>query len=360
MAGHSTMHEWRVDLYSDTKTRPTAAMRAAMAAAAVGDEQQDEDPTVAALTERTAALLGKEAALFLPSGTMANLIAILVHCRRGDEILCEATSHLLHFETGGPAGIAGATVTPIAGARGLFTRDALEAALRAPRRNAPRPRLVWIEQTTNLGGGAVWPIEDLRALRALADARGLAVHIDGARLMNAAVAHGVGAAAYGAVADSLWIDFSKGLGAPFGAVLAGSRGFIEEARRFKHMLGGAMRQAGIMAAACLHALDHHVERLADDHANARLLADALGNLSGLSVRDTVETNILIVDVRAAGVTAQDLADRVARFGVRVGVFGDSTLRLITHLDVQRAAIGTAHEAFSAALATGRASETAPA
>lgn len=344
------MIDWQVDLYSDTKTRPSAAMRAAMAAAVVGDEQQDEDPTVAALNGRVAALLGKESALFLPSGTMANLVSILVHCARGDEILCEATSHLLHFETGGPAGIAGAVVTPLPGHRGMFTRETLERAIRAPRRNAPRPRVVWIEQTTNLGGGAVWPLSELQEIRAFASSSGLAVHMDGARLMNAAVAHGVEPKQYGALADSLWIDFTKGLGAPFGAVLAGSEAFIEAARRYKHMLGGAMRQGGIMAAACLHALDHNVARLADDHSNAALLADGLRRIPGLTVAGTVETNIVIADVRAAGSSAQQVAASVARHGVRVGVFGATTLRLITHCNVSRTQVELAIEALSSVTA----------
>ena len=340
------MREWRVDLYSDTKTRPSPAMREAMARAVVGDEQQDEDPTVAALNERVAALFGKERAVFLPSGTMANLASILVHCGRGDEILAEASSHLFHFETGGPAGIAGATVTPIAGRRGLFGPDALAAALRPARRNAPLPRLVWVEQTTNLGGGAIWPLDDLRALRRIADERGLAVHIDGARLMNAVVASGVEAHAYGSIADSLWIDFSKGLGAPFGAVLTGSAAFVDRARRYKHMLGGAMRQGGIMAAACLYALDHNVGRLAEDHAHARRLADALGAIAGFRVAEPVETNIVICDVVGTGRSAQEIADALARSDIRVGVFGPTTLRLITHLDVTREGVDRAAEALA--------------
>lgn len=347
------MIEWQVDLYSDTKTRPSAAMRAAMAAAVVGDEQQDEDPTVAALTGRVATLLGKDAALFLPSGTMANLVSVLVHCARGDEILCEATSHLLHFETGGPAGIAGAVVTPLPGHRGMFTRETLERAIRAPRRNAPRPRVVWVEQTTNLGGGAVWPLGELREIRAFASSSGLAVHMDGARLMNAAVAHGVEPDRYGELTDSLWIDFTKGLGAPFGAVLAGSEAFIEAARRYKHMLGGAMRQGGIMAAACLYALDHNVARLADDHANAALLADGLRCIPGVDVAGPVDTNIVIAELRAAGGSASDVAASLARQGVRVGVFGPTTLRLVTHCDVSRAHIELALEALSS-IAAGRA------
>ncbi len=344
----AAMIEWQVDLYSDTKTRPDAGMRAAMAAAVVGDEQQDEDPTVAALNGRVAALLGTQAALFLPSGTMANLVSVLVHCARGDEILCEATSHLLHFETGGPAGIAGAVVTPLAGRRGMFTQATLERAIRAPRRNAPRPRVVWIEQTTNLGGGAVWPLDDLRGIREFALASGLTVHMDGARLLNAAVAHGLEPRAYGALADSLWIDFTKGLGAPFGAVLAGSEAFIEAARRYKHMLGGAMRQGGIMAAACLHTLDHNVARLADDHANAALLADGLRRIPGFAINGPVETNIVIADAGGTGMSAQQVAAKVARHGVRVGVFGPTTLRLVTHRDVSRAQVDLALEALSSA------------
>lgn len=334
------MREWRIDLYSDTKTKPSPAMRAAMAEAAVGDEQQDEDPTVAALNGRVAALLGHEAALFLPSGTMANLVSILVHCGRGDEILCEASSHLLHFETGGPAGIAGATVTALTGRRGMFTAETLEAAIRAPRRNAPKPRLAWIEQTTNLGGGAVWPVAQMRAVRETAASHGLAVHVDGARLMNAAVAHGVTADTYGKFADSIWIDFSKGLGAPFGAVLAGSSNFVEAARRYKHMLGGAMRQAGIMAAACLYGLDH-VALLADDHARARRLAAHLNRVSGFCIDGEVETNILIVHLGGTGRTAHDLADAAAAQGVRVGVFGPETLRLVTHRHITDADVDEA-------------------
>jgi threonine aldolase len=220
------MTEWEIDFFSDTKTRPTAAMRAAMAAASVGDEQQDEDPTVEQLNSRVARLLGKEAALFLPSGTMANLVASLVHCQRGDEILAEASSHVLSYETGGPAAIAGAMCRPITGSGGMFTAAQLEAVIRPSRRNSPRPRLVWIEQTTNFGGGRVWPLLQLKQVRSVAQNHRLRVHMDGARLLNAVVASGVAPAEYGAVVDSLWIDFTKGLGAPFGAVLAGSEEFI--------------------------------------------------------------------------------------------------------------------------------------
>lgn len=343
------MREWPVDLFSDTKTRPDAAMRSAMAAAVVGDEQQDEDPTVEHLTERVAAMLGKPRAIFLPSGTMANLASILVHCSRGEEILAEASSHLFHFETGGPAGVAGAVVTPMAGSRGMFTEEQLAAALRAPRRNAPRPRLVWIEQTTNLGGGAVWPLQRLQAVKAWAECKGLAVHMDGARLLNAAVAHDLEPSVYGSVADSIWIDFSKGLGAPFGAVLAGSEEFVSEAIRYKHMLGGAMRQAGIMAAACLHALDHNVRQLSHDHEAARRLAAGLRALGGVEIDGDIETNIVIADVGLTGLMAADIATKLAAQGIRIGVFGPTKIRLVTHRDVQRDGIDAALVAFGAAL-----------
>ncbi len=346
----STMREWAVDLYSDTKTRPTVAMRKAIAEARVGDAQQDEDPTVAELTSRVAAMLGKDAALFLPSGTMANVASVLVHCRPGDEILADVSSHVLHFETGGPAGIAAATVTPVAGEGGIFSPKLLIATLRPERRNAPRPRLIWIEQTTNMGGGRVWPLNALQALSRVAQERGLALHIDGARLLNATIAASVSPAQYGAVADSVWIDFTKGLGAPFGAVLAGSRSFIEEARRFKHMLGGAMRQAGMMAAGCLYALDHHVERLAQDHAAARALAEGLAALPGLRITNPVETNIVILDVEATGLNADIIADKLSAANVRVGVFGPAKLRLITHLDVPDDGVGRAVDAFRRAIA----------
>lgn len=342
------MTEWDVDLYSDTKTRPTPAMRAAMMAAATGDEQQDEDPSVAQLNDRVAALLGKEAALFLPSGTMANVAATMAHCTRGDEIYAAASSHLLHFETGGASGLAGAQITPIGDDGGLFTPEALDEAVRGIRWNAPRPRLVWIEQTTNMGGGRVWPLETLRAMQRVATTKKLAVHVDGARLLNAAVAASVEPAEYGALADSIWIDFTKGLGAPFGAVLAGSRDFIAAARRYKHMLGGAMRQAGIMAAGCAYALDHHVGRLADDHEAARQLTEGLAALPGVEVAPAV-TNIVMIDVTGTGRTAAQILAAMAPAGVRMGAFGTFRLRAITHLDIPRDGVNRACSAFAAAL-----------
>src|SRR5918996_680354 len=241
-----------IDLSSDTVTRPTREMRRFMCEAEVGDEQKHEDATVNLLQEMVADLLGKEAAVFLPSGTMCNEIALRVHCRPGDEMLAHRTAHLIHFETGGPAALAGVNVRSLDGPRGQFDAAALEAEIRPDSRYAPRSRLVWVEQTSNLGGGSIWPLPRIRAVTDVARRHRLATHLDGARLMNAVVASGIAAGDWGAPFDSAWIDFTKGLGAPVGAVLAGSREFIAEAWRWKQGIGGAMRQAGVLAAACLH------------------------------------------------------------------------------------------------------------
>jgi threonine aldolase len=253
-----------VNLYSDTQTRPTAAMRAAIAAAEVGDEQRGADPTTRALEERVAELLGHEAAVFLPSGTMCNEIAIRLHIRPGGEqMLIGRATHPLIAEAGGPAQLSGAVITEVDGDSGMFTAHDLHEAIHGSGpggRYGPRPRLVCVEQTTNMGGGRVWPLEQVQSVLDLARTDGLATHLDGARLMNAVVASGVNAAQWAGGFDSAWLDFTKGLGAPVGACLAGSAAFIEEAWRWKQMIGGAMRQSGIVAAAGLYALDHHVER----------------------------------------------------------------------------------------------------
>ncbi len=266
-----------VNLFSDTQTRPTEGMRKAMYEAEVGDEQRLADPTTNALQERVAELLGHQAGLFLPTGTMCNEIAYRLHLGPGgDEVILDKTAHPLQFEAGGPASLSGAVMSPLDGDRGIFTAEQLEAAIRLPGdRYAPRSKLVSVEQTTNIGGGRVWPIETIRSVLGVARAHDLGAHLDGARLMNAVVASGVSAADQASGFDSAWIDFTKGLGAPIGAVLVGSRELIEEAWRYKQMWGGAMRQSGVVAAAGLYALDNHVERLADDHENARVLAEGL-------------------------------------------------------------------------------------
>jgi len=331
-----------IDLASDTKTRPTQAMRAAMAAAEVGDERANEDPTVNRLVARCVALLGKEDAVFLPSGTMANEIALAVHCRPGEEVICDATSHIIGFEGGGPAALAGVMIQPLAGRRGIFTGEQLQAALRPDRPYAPRQRLVAVEQTSNLGGGAIWPLPVLSDVAAIAHAAGLSTHMDGARLLNACVASGVAAADYAQGFDSVWIDFSKGLGAPGGAVLAGTRAFCNEAFRLKLRWGGAMRQSGIIAAACDYALDHQVARLADDHANARRFAVGIAGSPGIAIDPAeVETNLVYFDVAGTGRTAASFAVALLARGVRVTEMGATRIRAVTHLDVDTAMIDRA-------------------
>ena len=331
-----------VDLYSDTKTRPSAAMRRAMAEAAVGDEQAFEDPTVNALVERVAALLGKEAAVFLPSGTMANEIAYRLHVRPGEEIVLDVTAHAIDAEAGGPAALAGAMLNAVPGRRGVFSAAQLEAAIRPKGRHFPRTRCVSIENTSNFGGGTVWPLAVLDEVCAVARRHGLAIHLDGARLMNAVVASGVPAERICRDVDSCWLDFSKGLGAPIGACLAGSRAFIDEAWRLKQQMGGAMRQAGIVAAGALYALDHHVERLAEDHANARHLAQRLAELPGIVLDPAeVETNIVFFEIDRPDLTAEAFDAGLRQEGVRMGAVGPRRVRAVTHLDVDRAGIDRA-------------------
>jgi len=333
-----------VNLFSDTQTRPTEAMRQAMASAAVGDEQRFEDPTVNALQERVAELLGKEAAVFLPSGTMCNAIAFRLHVRPGgDEVILDRTAHPVQYEAGGPAALSGATLHVLDGDGGVFTAAQVEEALRPPGdRYGPRSRLVSVEQTTNIGGGRVWPLESLRAVVDVAAAHGLRTHLDGARLMNAVVASGTGAADFAHGFDTAWIDFTKGLGAPVGAVLAASAELIEEAWRYKQMMGGALRQAGILAAAGLYALDHHVERLATDHANARRLAEGLAELRGVEIDlARVETNIVVLGVPDAFA----LCGALWEHGVQVAPLDPRTLRAVTHLDVDEQGVERALAVF---------------
>jgi threonine aldolase len=328
-----------VDLYSDTQTRPTPEMRAFMCAAEVGDEQRGEDPTVNLLQEMVAELLGKEAALFLPSGTMCNEISFKVHTHQGDEVLLDRTAHPIHFEAGGPGMLSGVILTPLDGERGVFTAAQVEAAIHPTSRYAPRTRLVSVENTSNIGGGTVWPLATLQAVCDTAHRHGLATHMDGARLMNAVIASGTPAKAYAAGFDSVWIDFTKGLGAPVGAALAGSREFIEEAWRYKQAFGGAMRQAGIIAAGGVYALRRHVERLAEDHANARRLAEGLAEIPGIAIDPaTVETNLVFFDVGGTGMDAPAWAGALMEHGVRVGPTGRTRVRAVTHLDVDRAGI----------------------
>jgi threonine aldolase len=317
-----------------------------MAEAEVGDEQRREDPTTNRLQERVCELLGTEAALFLPTGTMANQISFRVHCRPGDEIIMERTAHARNFESGGPAALSGANAEIIEGQAGMFTAGQFESAIRGSDNHFPRSRVVVIEQTSNVAGGTIWPLEQIEGVAQTARKHGLAVHMDGARLLNAVVETDVPAAEYARHFDSLWIDFSKGLGAPVGAALAGSRNFIEQAWRFKHQFGGAMRQSGVIAAAALYALDNNVARLADDHANARLLAKGLGEIDGISV-EPVATNMVFFDVSGLGMTGTELVERTTERGLRFSVMGPTRLRAVTHLDVSRDQILEAVEIVSA-------------
>jgi len=346
------MSNFFIDLYSDTKSLPTEGMRRFMMAAEVGDEQKDEDPSVLRLCERVAEMLGKEAAVFLPSGTMCNEIAIAVHCRPGDEMIADATAHVINSETGGPAALAGVMIRAVHGKRGIYTAADLRAAIRPLGRYEPRSRLVVVEQTSNFGGGSIWPLATIEAVAAEARKAGLLLHMDGARLLNAVVAAGVPAKAFAAPFDSAWLDLTKGLGGPVGAVLAGSRAFIQDAWRLKQRWGGAMRQAGFLAAAGLYALDHHVERLAEDHGNARALASGLAELPGIAIApDEVETNIVFFDVGATGRSAAELVSALKRKGLGLGAFGATTIRAVTHIGISRADIDRAVAAIRETLAS---------
>lgn len=340
----------RINLYSDTQTRPTPAMREAMLRAEVGDEQNGDDPSIHALCDRMAALTGKQAAVFMPTGTMCNVAATLVHCRPGEEIIAHETAHILTSEGGAHAALGGFQILPLPGARGLFTPDALRAAIRGTSRHTPTQSLVEVEQTANIGGGAVWPKAQLDEVAAIAKRHGMATHMDGARLMNACVAAGIPPAEMAAGFDSVWLDFTKGLGAPLGAVLCGSAAFIDQAWRWKQRLGGAMRQGGVCAAACLHALDHHVERLAEDHANARALARGIAQLPGMRVEEP-DTNLVFFDPSGSGVAAAELVRRLRLQGVQLSILG-GRIRACTHLDVTAPMIEETLQLIRAAAARG--------
>jgi len=324
----------RINLLSDTQTRPTPAMREAMARAEVGDEQIGDDPTVNLLCERVADLLGKEAAVFMPSGTMCNVAATLVHCRPGEEILAHETAHIIAREGGAHAALGGFQIMPLSGADGQFAPDTLRKALHPRSRYQPPQTVVSVEQTANIGGGTIWKKAALDEIVQIAKTAGMATHMDGARLLNACVATGISARDMAKGWDSAWIDFSKGLGAPIGGAIAGSRAFIDEVWRWKQRLGGSMRQAGICAAACVHALDHHVDRLAEDHANARALARGLSQISGFEVQEP-ETNLVFFKPGGAGVAGDKMVAELRKRGVLLAMM-DGRIRACTHLDVTAA------------------------
>lgn len=326
------------DFYSDTKTRPTQAMLRTVLDAPVGDEQKGEDPTTLALCDRVASLLGKEAAVFLPSGTMCNQIAVRVHIRPGQELISERTCHILTSEGGAAAAFSGAMVHPIDGEHGTFTPEQAKAAIRPGTRHQPKSRLLCVEQTANLAGGALWPMDRLAGVCEVARSAGLATHMDGARLMNAVVKTGVPAAEWASHVDTCWIDFTKGLGTPVGAALAGPADFIEQAWGVKHQMGGAMRQSGVLAAMCLYALDHNVERLAEDHTRAAAVATHIGGLSKVANVLPAETNIVIFDLTPDAPTAAELVIACRQDGIVIGAFGERRIRIVTHLDVDDQAV----------------------
>ncbi|SIO66182.1 L-threonine aldolase [Singulisphaera sp. GP187] len=335
-----------IDLRSDTVTRPTPAMRQAMAAAEVGDDVYDEDPTVKALERRTAALFGMEAALFMPSGTMTNQIAIGVHVAPGDEVLCDVNAHVYVWEGGGIARLSSATTRPIEGEGGLLNLGLLQDKIRPDDCHYVRTRLVSLENTHNRGGGRVHPLESVAAISTWARSNGLAMHLDGARLMNAVVASGIAASEWARHFDTLSVCFSKGLGAPVGSALAGSAALIRKAHRLRKAFGGGMRQAGIIAAGALFALENHVERLAEDHGNAQLLARAVEQTEGLSLESgPVETNLVWISVDPAMGTAAEIVAQLRETGVLVSALGPQVLRACTHLDVSREQVEFAAEAI---------------
>jgi threonine aldolase len=335
-----------IDLRSDTVTQPTPAMRKVMAEAEVGDDVFGEDPTVNALQEKVAHLLGKEASLFVPSGTMANQLSIKSHTQSGDEVIIELSSHPYNFEGGAGAALSGIQFQCLKGVRGILDASQIEEAIRPDDHHFPVTRLVCLENTHNRGGGSIYPLEKISEIYRLAKSKGLLLHLDGARLWNASMATGIKPEEYAQWADSVSVCLSKGLGAPIGSLVAGSKSFIDRVHRFRKMFGGGMRQAGIIAAAGIYALDHHIERLKDDHQNARRLAVGLKEFKGVSIDPKhVETNIVIFDVSNTGMTGAQVSEAMKKEGVLIHAFSRTQIRLVTHLDITSEDIETALKAF---------------
>jgi len=338
-----------IDLRSDTVTKPTPAMRQAMAEAEVGDDVLRDDPTVKELERFTAELLGKEAAIFVPSGTMANQVAIRCHTQPGDEMLIDANAHIYWYEGGGPAALSGVTCRVLQGTRGVFSATDIRAALRPTDVHFPPTRLLTVENTHNRGGGAIWPCEQIEEVCSVAREAGMCTHLDGARLWNASVATGIPESEYAMHFDTVSVCFSKGLGAPVGSALAGQKELVENARRFRKQLGGGMRQAGIIAAGALHALVHQRERLADDHANAKRLAVGLSEVPGIRVNsEMVETNMVYFDLERY--SAVHMVEQLRAMGVLVLQTGEQTIRAVTSLEVQTEGITKAIDAVTEIMA----------
>ncbi len=339
-----------IDLRSDTVTKPSPEMRRAMAEAEVGDDVFGDDPTVNKLQEKVAAMLGKEAALFMTSGTMANTTAILAHTQPGDEVIVERESHTFNYEVAGATVMGGVQLNTVLGDRGILDSEQIAREIREPNVHVPQTKLICLENTHNRGGGAIYPLEKIQAIHQLAKQNNLKMHLDGARLFNACVATGLNPKDYAQYFDSLMFCFSKGLGAPVGSILTGSELFIQRAHRIRKMLGGGMRQVGILAAAALYALENNVPRLADDHQNAKMLATELANIKGFQINpDHVETNILVFDVSKSKLSVAEVLGKLKAKGILMVSFGHTLVRAVTHLDVSREDIETTiriiHELF---------------
>lgn len=344
-----------IDLRSDTKTKPTSAMYEAILAAEVGDDMAGEDPSVNRLEARMARMLGKEAAVLCCTATQSNQLALRVHCCPGDELWIHETGHIANFEGGAPAALGGISIRSLPGQHGFLAPETMENAWRPEAQHFPRTRLLCLENTTNLGGGAAWALEDFRATCQWARGKGLRVHLDGARIFNASVAKGYDVHEIAGLVDTVSVCFSKGLGCPFGSVLAGSQDDIAAARRGRRLFGGALRQAGIIAGAALYALDHHIERLAEDHANARALAESIATFEAIQLDPTdVETNIIFFEVSPDWGSAATLVDAVGREGVLLGAVGRQRIRAVTHLDVSEDDILSAARSIATVVTTGAA------
>ena len=347
------MADEMIDLRSDTVTKPTAGMRAAIASAEVGDDMSGEDPTVNRLEKIMADLLGKEAAVYNCSGTQSNQMAIRAHCQQGDEILIDETGHIVNYEAGGAAALSGVSARLLRGRGGLLDIDDLEGKVRPDNQHCCITRLLCVENTTNLGGGRVWPLEQMARVGEWAHQNGLKVHLDGARLFNAAASMGYQVKDFVAHVDSISVCFSKGLGCPMGSILVGDAATIYRARRARKLFGGALRQAGMMAAAAIYALEHHIERLHEDHQNARVFAELTSAIEGIHLNpEEVESNLVFFDVESALGTAAQLSSRLLEQGVKINPTGPQRLRACTHLDVSDAQVRAAAEAIRTCLGQG--------